>query len=296
MRVTQSMLSNNMLRNLSNSYSRLAKLQDQIATQKKFTKPSDDPVTAMMGMTYRSNVNQIEQFSRNISEANNWVNTTDDALNHAVLVLQRVRELTVQASNGTYEGSQREAIAKEIEQLREQLISIGDTQIAGKYIFNGAKTNIRPSDTPDGDPEYHEGTIEIEVFNGIKIQVNTDASNLFGPLLSSTMEEDKPWNLTKLLDSLEQGTDIDSQLEKIDDVIDKFLAARSMIGARQNRIEMMEERLASHEIFAKEILSKNEDIDIEKVIVEFTTQESIHSAALSLGARIIQPTLVDFLR
>jgi len=101
MRVTQSMLSNNMIRNISNSYERLAKLQEQILTQKKFSKPSDDPVAAMMGMNYRTSLNQVEQYSRNISEATNWVESTDSALGQAVSALQRMRELTVQASNGT---------------------------------------------------------------------------------------------------------------------------------------------------------------------------------------------------
>ncbi len=175
MRVTQSMLSNNMLKNLSNSYNRLGKLQDQISTQKKFTKPSDDPVAAMMGMNYRSDVNKIEQYTRNIGEVNNWVNSTDDALNHAVLALQRVRELTVQASNGTYEGDQRKAIAEEIKQLKEQISDIGDTQIGDKYIFNGKDTNLRPS----ADMDFQTGACEIEVFSGITMQANIEGKSLF---------------------------------------------------------------------------------------------------------------------
>ena len=70
MRVTQSMLSNNMIRNLSNSYGKLGKLQEQMTSQKKFTKPSDDPVSAMMGMNYRTNLNQVQQFSSNIGASN----------------------------------------------------------------------------------------------------------------------------------------------------------------------------------------------------------------------------------
>ena len=107
MRITQSMLSNNMLNNISNSYERLGKLQQQITTQKKFSKPSDDPAAAMMGMTYRTNVKQVEQYQSNISEATSWLESTDSALNQAISALQRIRELAVQASNGTYEEGQR---------------------------------------------------------------------------------------------------------------------------------------------------------------------------------------------
>lgn len=283
MRVTQSMLSNNMLKNLSNSYNRISKLQDQISTQKKFTKPSDDPVAAMMGMNYRSDVNKIEQYTRNISEVNNWVDSTDDALNQAVLVLQRVRELTVQASNGTYEGDQRQAIAEEIKQLQAHMVDIGDTQVGDKYIFNGKDTNIRPSENG-----FSTGEVKFEVFAGITMPANIEGKPLF---------ENADAAIQSLYDSLmNNDSNINDHLASIDDTMNKFLAARSIIGAKQNRVELMENRLASQEVFSKEILSQNEDIDIEKAIVEFTTQESVHSAALSIGARIIQPSLVDFLR
>ena len=82
----------------------------------------------------------------------------------------------------------------------------------------------------------------------------------------------------------------------IDNNMDAVLTQRADIGARQNRVEMMANRLDSQELNAIKQMSENEDIDYEKVITEMITQESIHRAALSVGARIIQPSLVDFLR
>ncbi|MGM0778009.1 MAG: flagellar hook-associated protein FlgL [Bacillota bacterium] len=286
MRVTQSMLSNNMLRNLSNSYSRMDKLQDQISTQKKFTKPSDDPVAAMMGMNYRTDLNRIQQFTRNIGEVRNWVDSTDDALDKGVLALQRIRELTVQASNGTLEEDQRKAVAEEVKQLKEHLQNIGDTQVGGKYIFNGNQTNVRPSESG-----FQSGTIELEVFSGIKIPVNTEGKALFGDMLSDEGD------IQKLITALETNDPaVGDMLENVDKNIDNFLSARALIGAKQNRVELMGDRLSQQEVFSTRILSNNEDIDMEKAIIELTTQESIHRAALSVGARIIQPSLTDFLR
>lgn len=286
MRVTQSMLSNNMLSNLSNSYNRLAKLQDQISTQKKFTKPSDDPVAAMMGMGYRTDLTQIEQYTRNIGEVTNWVDSTDSALNDAVSALQRIRELTVSASNGTQGEDERKAIAEEVKQLKEQVITIGDTQIGDKYIFNGSNTNVRPSING-----FSPGGINVEVFKGIKVQVNTEGASLFGDMLSSGGDIDQ------IITALESndGT-VGNLLTNIDANLNEFLSARSLIGAKQNRVAMMEDRLSQQEVFAKKILSDNEDIEVEKAITEFTTQESVHQAALSIGSKIIQTSLVDFLR
>lgn len=291
MRVTQSMLANNMLRNLSGSYSRLGKLQDQIASQKKFTKPSDDPVAAMRGMGYRTDLNRIEQYQRNIGEVKNWIDSTDSSLDKGVLALQKIRELTVQASNGTLEETQRSYIAKEIEELQRHLVNIGDTQVGGKYIFNGTKTDQRPSET---DFANATGTIEIEVFSGIKLKVNSEGQSLFADYMNPAGDLQ---NLIKdMKDPNVDPAAIGNYLGKLDEHIDKFLSERASVGAMQNRVELMDDRLKEQEVFSTRILSANEDLEVERAIMELTVQESVHRAALGIGARIIQPSLMDFLR
>lgn len=299
MRVTQSMLSTNMLRNLSNSYNKLGKLQEQLATQKKINRPSDDPVVAMLGIGYRGDLNQVQQFNRNISEVNNWLEATDDAIAEGISALQRIRELTLQATNGTYDEGQREAIAVEVKQLQEQLYTIARTQVGDKYIFNGKNTNNAPEIVKNTDEtikevKFNDGVINIEIFDGITIDVNTSGKTLFENLL----HEDG--TLSQLIKKLEdpnvKDEEIGDFLSKMDQHIDIFLKEQARVGAKQNRVEMMEDRIAQQEVTATKILSENEDVDMERVITELLTQESIHRAALSVGAKIIQPTLVDFLR
>lgn len=299
MRVTQSMLSTNMLRNLSNSYNKLGKLQEQLATQKKINRPSDDPVVAMLGVGYRGDLNQVQQFNRNISEVNNWLETTDDAIAEGISALQRIRELTLQATNGTYDEGQSEAIAVEVKQLQEQLYTIARTQVGDKYIFNGKNTNNAPEIVKNTDEtikevKFNDGVINIEIFDGITIDVNTSGKTLFENLL----HEDG--TLSQLIKKLEdpnvKDEEIGDFLSKMDQHIDIFLKEQARVGAKQNRVEMMEDRIAQQEVTATKILSENEDVDMERVITELLTQESIHRAALSVGAKIIQPTLVDFLR
>lgn len=299
MRVTQSMLSTNMLRNLGNSYNKLGKLQEQLATQKKINRPSDDPVVAMLGVGYRGDLNQVQQFNRNISEVNNWLETTDDAIAEGISALQRIRELTLQATNGTYDEGQREAIAVEVKQLQEQLYTIARTQVGDKYIFNGKNTNNAPEIVKNTDEtikevKFNDGVINIEIFDGITIDVNTSGKTLFENLL----HEDG--TLSQLIKKLEdpnvKDEEIGDFLSKMDQHIDIFLKEQARVGAKQNRVEMMEDRIAQQEVTATKILSENEDVDMERVITELLTQESIHRAALSVGAKIIQPTLVDFLR
>src|SRR5699024_10896718 len=102
MRVTQNMLSNNMLRHLMNSQSKMDKYLEQLYTGKKIRRPSDDPAIAMKGMNYRTQVIEVEQYKRNTAEVHNWMDNSESALNEAIQTMQRIRELAVQASNSTY--------------------------------------------------------------------------------------------------------------------------------------------------------------------------------------------------
>lgn len=299
MRVTQSMLSSNMLRNLSNSYNKLGKLQEQVYTGKKVNRPSDDPVTVMKGMGYRMQVDKVAQFKRNMGEVHNWLDNTDDTLDKVGSALKRANELVVNGSTDTMTEEDREKLQAELKQLQEQIRDLGNTKVGNKYIFSGTHTD-RPlfdKEGGNGNGAFNTGggfenSVEIEVFDGIKLDVNTsgkvfkDIDKVFDELTG--LLAGAPGDLSQ--------EKFDESITKIQDKLDQVLNIRADVGARQNRAEMAEERLDTLEVSSKKQMSDNEDVDMEKAITEMITEESIHRAALSVGARIIQPSLVDFLR
>lgn len=304
MRVTQSMLSNNMLRNLNTSYSKMSKIQQQIESGSKINRPSDDPVTAVKGMSYRTDIDKIKQYQRNIGEANSWLDTTDESLGQVGEALKRVKELIVQAANDTNTSDDRQKINAEIEQIKQQLRDIANTKVGDKYIFSGTHTG-KPLYNADGpNSEITTGAnkgFEIDVFDGISIKVNTPGSELFGKI-DKFMEE-----VSGLLNSGATGeeigdalgadlTSINGTFPGLDTLYEDVLTARADVGARQNRVEMMENRLDIQFVNVSKQMSENEDTDYAAAITEMVTQESIHQAALSVGAKIIQQTLVDFIR
>lgn len=187
MRVTQSMLSSNMLRNLNTSYNKMSKLQEQMNSGKLVNRPSDDPVIAVKGMGYRVDLDKNAQFQRNINEANTWTDTTDEALDQVGSALIRVKELIVQAANDTNTTEDRQKISVEISQIREQLKDVANTKIGDNYIFSGTHTNSPLYDNNNVDPVTGqnaaltqngvENTITINVFDGISIQVNVQGMN-----------------------------------------------------------------------------------------------------------------------
>ncbi|MCD5325911.1 MULTISPECIES: flagellar hook-associated protein FlgL [Pontibacillus] len=292
MRVTQSMLTNNMLSNMSKSYEQMGKYQEQLSTGKKISRPSDDPVVAMKGMNYRSQLTEIEQFQRNIGEVHNWMNNSDAALDKTTKALQRLRELAVQASNDTYETGQRENIAEEVKQLKAHLKDLANTKVNNKYIFNGTNTSEPPVTVNVGDgslsKNFNQEFVNMEVSAGTKLNVNVDGNKVFGKDLFA--------NVDQFIDNLSSGEGLEESIAAIDRNINDVVNTRADLGARMNRVELVEDRLSSQEVMANRILSDNEDAELEKVITKLKTQESVHRAALSVGARIIQPTLMDFLR
>ncbi|ASN04726.1 flagellar hook-associated protein FlgL [Virgibacillus necropolis] len=293
MRITQGMLSNNMLRNLSNSYSTLDTYMNQLSTGKKINKPSDDPVIAMKGMNYRSQIIEVEQYTRNTNEVHNWMDNSDAALDKATQALQKMRELAVQASNDTYGDEERENIMEEVKQLKNHIIDIANTNVNGKFIFNGTKTDTKPiTVTDDGTItiDQNGSPVMIEVSSNTKLQANVAGSEVFSSELF-----DKIDNFVSALDTNNQS-EIEASIADLDGSINNVINARADLGARMNRLDLIENRLSSQEINATRMMSNNEDIDYEKVITKLIAQESVHRAALSAGSRIIQPTLLDFLR
>ncbi|SNZ05134.1 flagellar hook-associated protein 3 FlgL [Terribacillus aidingensis] len=294
MRITQSMMSNRMLSNLSNSYSDLNKYSEQLSSGKKITKPSDDPVVATKGMSYRTEVRDVEQYKRNLSEAQTWIDNSDSALSNATSALQRIRELAVQASNGTYEEGQRGNIAQEVDQLKEQLASVANTQINEKYIFNGSATDTAPvviNEDGSATVDFNTNAVSLTLSKGVEVKMNVNGGNVFGEKLFNDLE-----NFSAALRSGGSDEDLDQYIGALDENINNLVNERADLGARMNRMDLVASRLDDQELSATKLMSDNEDAEMEEVIMNLTSQEAVHRAAMSAGARIIQPTLMDFLR
>ena len=311
-RVTQSMLSTNMLRNLNTSYSKMSKYEEMLTSGRNFSRASEDPVAAVKGMKYRVQLDKVQQFQRNINEAESWLDTTDTALGQVGDVLNRVKELVVQAANDTNTTEEREKIKMEIDQIREQILDVANTQLGGKYIFSGTKTQTPPFVADPANPGVRilntdltnnptamQGKVEVEVFDGITLTVNmTGAPEMFDKISNFLTKVS-----AELGSATSDGTTIGNFLGSIADGTNSTLAdmqalvlnARADVGARMNRVELMINRLDIQEINVTKQMSENEDTDYALTITNMTTQESIHQAALSVGAKIIQQTLVDFI-
>ena len=292
MRVTQSMIAAHSLRNISQSYGRISASLEQMSSGKKISKPSDDPVIAQRGMYYRSNLNEIKQYNRNLSEAFLWMDNSEAAMEQANSNLQRIRELVVQASSDTNTVEDRLAIAKEIDQLKADLVEVSKTKVSERYIFNGTNVTEPPVAIDDaGNVTVNAADTDylVEVSRGSQLKVNANLNALLGQGIFDTIREISA-ELTG------DDTDLDALLADLDGHMSAFSAERSDLGARYNRLELLESRIQYQEDLAAKAMSDNEDIDLEKIITDYSNQKAVHEAALTVGANLIQRSLVDFLR
>lgn len=295
-RVTQSMINTQLLTNLNNNLKRLDNMQNQLSTGRRINQPSDDPVGISFSMRYRTELESNDQYQRNTNDAQSWLDYNDTVLGQAGDMIQRARELTVQAANGSNPPEALQSIESEIKQINDQLVQIGNSQFNGKYVFNGQKTDVPPYTNATADSDTTDnGSIQYEVGTGVKIGVNIAGNSVFG----SPADAD---NLFKTMKTIMSDLDsnnfqgLTDSIGLLDSRTDVFLQMRSDIGAKQNRIDLTDNRLKDINTNITSLLSKTEDADMPQVITQLKTDENVYQASLSAGAQIIRPSLMDFLK
>ena len=141
MRITNTMLVKDMLWNANNNLISMAKKQSELSTGKKIQRPSDDPVGITQVLKYKTDIREAQQYKKNINDSLGWLEVSESSLHNMKDILQRMRELTVEAANGTNTADDRNKIKVEIEELKKEIIVSGNATSAGRYVFSGLETN-----------------------------------------------------------------------------------------------------------------------------------------------------------
>lgn len=326
MRVTNKMLTHNFLSDMRTNLSKMKTLQEQSTSGKQVRKPSDDPSKVSRIMQINSDILANKQYNSNIKDTINWLDSADTSLGQAGEVLKRVRDLLVSTGNAGYSISERKAVRDEINEKIEEFSQIVNTSFDGKHIFGGTRGLSKPmtvvkengnsklayrlrdggelTDTPANINEYNMigSKLKVEVAQGVYVEYNVtaqeitefkndkgellDVRKIFGDIvnnLGSEKEEDR----NKL---------IMEDLQGISDTIDNLLKLRAGVGARQNRMDSSKERNTEENFNMIEMLSEVQDVDFTEKGIETAAMQAVYIASLQASARIMQPTLLDYLR
>jgi flagellar hook-associated protein 3 FlgL len=153
---------------IANSFSTMSKTEDQLSTGKQLLQPSDDPAGVENDLRVRTAGSVLSQDGKNITDGLNFMQISDTAMNSMNTVMQRLRELALQASSDTLGASDRQSIQQEQDQLFRQMISLANTNYEGNYVFGGTQSKIAPfpidSSVASGPADYQK--LNMAYFNG----------------------------------------------------------------------------------------------------------------------------------
>lgn len=278
--------------NLQASAQRLAQLQEQSSSLKTISRASDDPARAANVLAVRAEQRATAQYTRNADNGNGWLTTLDTALGASTDILMKVRDLTMQGSNsGTMSPAAREAIAVQIDGLRQDLLKQANSTYLGRTVFAG-NSDAGVAFTAEG---LHNGGstagVERRVGAGSTVRVDADGAAVFGTGTESVF---------LLLDKIslalrESPATVSGHLAAVDTALNTVIAANSDVGARQARIESATAALVTQKGTLEAQRVQLEDADLATVILDLKLQEVAYQSALAVTARVIQPTLMDFL-
>ncbi len=318
MRVTNGMMINTYLKNLNRNMGAMDASQEQMSTTRRINKLSDDPVGAIKVLTARAKLSANDQYQKNIADAKYWLSQTESQTLQINEALKRVTELAVNLGNDVYSEEDRQAAAVEIGQLRDQIITSANGSFNDYYLFGNYNVTQRPFDAVPADNTTTPPTAAKVLFNGVDLLttqpgvVPTEVRHfeigfgldfdvsIEGPHLLGYGDE----NIYKMLDNLYQaasskdysGDKIRQMISPLRQAQERILAVDATVGGRINRLEFMEDCYSMDKINYTQTLSDVEDLDMGEAIINFSMMEAVYRASLSVGGKVIQPTLMDFLR
>jgi flagellar hook-associated protein 3 FlgL len=297
LRVTQNNLYNSSLTQLQSKREKMMNAQQELSTQKRINQPSDDPVGTVNVLSLRTDDANSNQFKENSELAEIFLNYSDTALSQLTEVVNQAKELTIsQASVASANPETRTAIAETVKQLYDQTVNIANQKLGDRYIFGGYHTTSSPF---NGFGEYlgDKGSIRVEIAEGVFLPINLNGASVF---LGEGEENGTDIFIT--LRDLHTGLMTDDTLQ-IQGVIDKFdqfhkqlIQDRAKIGSRIESIKASRTGIEQGLIDNSKLKSEIEDADIVRAATEIKKEEDILQSTLSATTKLLQPSLIQFLK
>ena len=291
MRVTAGMAQRHVLSDLRRVQERLATAQSQVSGGKRIEKPSDDPLGAERAMRLNDQLETTTAYRSAVDESRSWLDATDTALSSLNDIAARVRELTLQAANGSTTPAGRQSIKLEVDQLTEQAKTTLNSAFDGRHLFSGTKTDTPPYSTATGDAYQGDAAPVLrQIGPGVSVQVNVTGDDVLSGLLPTLR------TLSAHLASNDVASLGTSDLQALDAASATLVAKQSQVGAVTNRVDAAGQRLDDVYDVTNAFLSKTQDADLPQALTDLSAQQNALQAALRGGATLIQQSLMDFLR
>ena len=302
-RVTQQMTAPNLLANINQALDRIDTTQQELSTGKRINQPSDDPYGTSLALQLNNQIANLTSYSNNVTDGTGWTQASNSALTNITDAVQRIRELTLSAANGTQTTTDMQASATEVNQLIDEIKQDANTQYNDQYVFSGAATGTQPYQAGSSDAYAGDtGQVTRTIGPNTSLAIN---ANLYSVLGSGQTTSVQPAGdgallstLRNIADDMQSGNSgalNGTDLSQLDTNFSSLTGLTAGMGATSDRLDMAASRIQSLQLSDTQTLSSTQDADMAQTEINYSTQQAALTAALQAGAHIVQQSLMDFL-
>jgi len=293
MRITELTVIKNLVESINKVRGRVNETQLKIATGKNINTVSEDPYTANLIMNLKNMINKNEQFQKNINDAIDFLTATADAVDNFINTMIDVKSLLVEISNSARQPDYQ-TYANRLNELFKQLLDSVNTKFKGKYIFNGTKSDVKPFNYNERvdflSVDLSDEAIKFELNDGVYEKVNFTVYELFGGREIFDL-------ILQMKNLLKGGIKPDDLLfQRFDELFEFIVSQASNVGAAMNRFSLLQKQIEKQNVVLKELLSIRQDTDMAQQAINLQRDQLILESAYIIAGRIVQKTIIDYLR
>lgn len=293
MRVTNLMMTNNVIQHLEENISRVNTTQEQISTGKQYQIPSEDPINASLSMQLKSSLRVSEGYQQTASSVKDWMSTTDTCLKQLEDLAIRASNIVLSGLNDTMDATERKtSLAPEVTEMINQAVDLGNAKYQDNYIFAGVRVDQPAFVVKDASTIEYQGiskTMMRSIGQANKLELNIDGNSTISPLINA---------LVQARDSLDTNDkeNLANSLDAIKDALSKLTEARTSNGTHIRQVENTISNLEKTDISIKKILSEKEDTNMAEAASLLQSQENTYQAVLEVGSRTLSAlNLFDYM-
>lgn len=324
MRITNASMVRSHLYDTQKNLTNMSKINQQISTGKVINTVSDDPHKAIKIMNINNEIKYTEKYNYNIDESVGWMNTTDGALDNVGNLLGEIKETILKVGNGTYSQNEMKSLNEDMNEKIKQLADTLNSTHGGKYLFGGSSVDDAPItviENPDGTVKLefskdkngqtipNTDDLKADISSGINIDYNISVGeilNIKDGNGNTVNLLDEINNLSTLMNDIANGDEqtaakaketlLNDTKGKIDTLFDHVVNERTSLGVRVSTAEKIKELNDEDILNIQDVLSKTQDTDVVEKFIELKSAEMIYQASIQVGAKLIQPTILDYIR
>ena len=310
MRITNSSMIRNHMYDVQQGLQRMDNLNKQLDSQKQINRVSDDPHKAIKIMNLNNEIKYAEKHNQNVEEVVGWMNNTDANLEEFGTLLGDIKNSILKVGNGTYSDEEMKAIQAEMNEKIKALGETLNTTHGGRYMFGGTSVDEPPVQIEEKDgvvtlklnPNINAEDLKAEISDGINMDYNVSASEIFNKDGKNYLDSIN--DLSKLMNDIANGVDVEDNKKEllgdvkknIDDFFNHTVDTRTKFGVKVNTAEKIKDLNDENILNMKGVLSLEQDVNYVDKFIELKSAEMIYNASIQVGAKLIQPSILDYLR